>query len=368
MSNLKYTVMNKQIRQYLFFLCLIPIIGMANPNPDKDKFEKSKTINKEFNVNANALLKINNKYGNVDVVSWNENRIVIEVKITASGNNESKVIAKLNEISVNFESSSSQVYAKTTFEKSSGWGNNNSNVNFQIDYKVKMPITNQADFTNDYGSISINELKGKADIHCDYGKIIIGSLFHENNSINIDYTNDSHIEFINGGSVNADYSDLTIEKAKKIDLNADYTKTKIENIEDFHFNCDYGKVDVGNANTVIGNGDYLTMQFGIIYNKLEIGADYGSFRLNELKKDFSNLKVDTDYTGVKIGIESGAAFDFIVKTSYGGFDLNVDNATYAKKIVKSTSKYYEGFVNKANSNSKIEITTSYGGVNIFTNQ
>ncbi len=354
------------VYKILFFLSIIPMIGMANPNPGKNKYEKSKTIKKEFNVNANALLKISNKYGNVDVISWNENRVVIEVRITASGNNESKVVSKLNEISVNFESSSSQVYAKTTFEKYSGWGNNNSNVNFQIDYKVKMPVTNQADFTNDYGSISLNELKGKADINCDYGKIIIGSLFHENNSINIDYTNNSTIEFINGGSINADYSDLTIDKAKKIDLNADYTKTTIENIEDFDFNCDYGKLNVGNANKVFGDGDYLTMLFGTIFKELEVGADYGNFRLDELKNGFSNVKINADYTGVKIGIESGAAFDFMIKTGYGGFDMNVDKATYSKKIVKSNSKYYEGFVNKANSNSKIEITTSYGSVTMFT--
>lgn len=360
--------MKTTIHKILFFLSIIPMIAMANPNPGKDKFEKSKNINKEFSVNANALLKINNKYGNVDVVSWNENRVVIEVKITTSGNNESKVIAKLNEISVNFESSSSLVYAKTTFEKNSGWGNNNSNVNFRIDYKVKMPTTNQADFTNDYGSISLNELKGKADINCDYGKIIIGSLFHENNSINIDYTNNSTIAFINGGSINADYSELTIEKAKKLDLNADYTKTTVENIENFDFNCDYGKLNVGNGNIVIGNGDYLTMNFGTIFKELEIDADYGGFRLDELKNGFSNVTLNADYTGVKIGIEAGTSFDFMIKTGYGGFHMDVDNATYSKKIVKSSSKYYEGFVNKANSNSKMEISTSYGSVTIFTKQ
>jgi hypothetical protein len=359
--------MKTTLHKILFFLSVLPMIAVANPNHGKDRYEKSKTINKEFNVNANALLKINNKYGNVDVISWNENRVVIEVKITTSGNNESKVIAKLNEISVDFANSSSQVYAKTIFEKSSGWGNNNSNVNFRVDYKVKMPITNQADFTNDYGSISLNELKGKAAINCDYGKIIIGSLFHENNSINIDYTNNSTITFINGGDVNADYSELTIEKAKRIDLNADYTKSTVENVEDLNFNCDYGKLDIGNANKIFGDGDYLTMNFDTVFKDLEVIADYGNFRLNKLKNGFSNLKVNADYTGVKIGIESGAAFDFMIKTGYGGFDMDIDNASYAKKIVKSNSKYFEGFVLKENSNSKVEITTSYGGVTIFNN-
>lgn len=358
--------MKIKLLHVLFVFCFIPLIGMANPK-DED-YKKSKIIKKEFDVNANSILKINNKYGNVDVVSWNQNRVEIEVTITATGNNESRVDQKLNEIRVDFENSTSLVSAKTIIEKSSGWAiSRSSNVNFQIDYKVKMPVTNSADFTNDYGSISLNELRGKADINCDYGKIIIGSLFHENNSINIDYTNDSNIEFINSGSINADYSSFRVEKAKKIVLNADYTNSVFENIEELNFNCDYGKIEVGNANRVVGDGDYLTMNFGTVYKKIQINADYGGFRLDKLGKDFESLKADMDYTGVKIGIESNAAFGFIIKTNYGEFSLDMDNVTYAKKIVKSSSKYYEGNANSASATSKIEITANYGNVKLYTN-
>jgi len=288
----------KNMKKILLICLLIPIIGIANPHPKKGKYEKSKTINKEFKVNADALLKINNKYGNVDVVSWNQNRIVIEVKITVSGNNESKVISRLEQINVNFEGSSSQVSAKTVIQKtSSSWFGSNNNLNYQIDYKVKVPVTNDVNLVNDYGTISLNELKGRADINCDYGKILIGSLFHEDNDINIDYTSNSVIGFINSGNINADYSKLRIEKAKKIDLNANYTTTVFENIENLNFNCDYGKIEVQNGNRITGNGDYLTMRFGTIYKKIEIDADYGGLRINKLMKGFDSVKINSDYTG-----------------------------------------------------------------------
>ncbi|MCH8325837.1 MAG: hypothetical protein IIB83_04655 [Bacteroidetes bacterium] len=44
------------------------------------------------------LLKIKNKYGNVDIVSWSQNRIAIEVVITVTGNNEDAVEKKLKNI------------------------------------------------------------------------------------------------------------------------------------------------------------------------------------------------------------------------------------------------------------------------------
>lgn len=362
--------MKRSLLSIILFLSLAPLVAFSNPNPVKGKYEKSKTINKEFNVNANALLRINNKYGNVDVVSWNENRVVIEIKITVNGSNESKVEDRLKNINVEFSNSSSEVSAKTTFGSKStwsGWKNNNNNLKFQIDYKVKMPIGNQADFDNDYGSISLNELNGKADINCDYGQISIGSLNHSDNSINIDYTNNSTIGYMGGGSINADYSSLTVEKAKNIDLNADYSTSIFENLENLEFNCDYGKLQVDNGNNVTGNGDYLSMRFGEIYKNLSLEADYGNIRVEKLMKGFSNVKIDTDYTGIKIGLDPSASFDFVANLRYAGFSFEGNNVDYNKKIVKNNSKYYEGTVNGGNSQSTVEIDSEYGSVKFYNN-
>lgn len=361
--------MKKNILRIIFFISLIPLIGLANTDPKKGDYEKSKTVKKEYNVNADALVKISNKYGNVDVVSWNENRVVIEVKITVSGNNEDKVISRLDKIDIVFTSSKSEVYAKTVIEKSSSswFRSDNNNMNYQIDYKVKMPVTNDAHLMNDYGTISLNELKGTAKINCDYGKILIGSLFHDGNSINIDYTNNSVIEYMKSGSINADYSKLRVEKAKSINLNADYTSTVIENIEDLNFNCDYGNIDVEKANSIEGNGDYLTMRFGDIYKNLNIVADYGGIRVNKLMKGFEKVYIHSDYTGVKIGLDQEASFNFTAKLSYGGFNLDGENVTYLKKVVKSTSKYYEGYVNKENSGATVEISSDYGSIKMYNN-
>ena len=356
------------MNKILLVFLLIPLLGIANPEYKKGKYEKSKKVKKEYSVNANALVKISNKYGNLDVVTWEENRVVIEVTITVSGNNEDKIESRLNKIHIQFSGSSNQVTAKTVIDKvSSGWFGSNNNINYQIDYKVKMPVTNNVNFINDYGTISLNELKGKANINCDYGKVLIGSLYHEDNSINMDYTSNSVIEFINTGRVNADYSKLRIEKAKYIDLNADYTTTVIENIEKLDFNCDYGKIEVENGNIIEGNGDYLTMRFGKVYKKLVVDADYGGIRINKVMNGFDSVKIVSDYTGIKIGLEDGISFDFIAKLSYAGFSYDKDNITYIKRIEKSESKYFEGFVNKENSNSKIEITSDYGSVKLYNN-
>lgn len=360
--------MKRSIQLIIVMFMVLPMLSMANPINGKWDYEKTKTIKKEFDVNADALLNIKNKYGNVDVISWNQNRVEIEVTITVSGNNEAKVIDRLSKINVNFENSKSAVSAKTSIENSSkGWYNSKNKMNYQIDYKVKVPVTNSVDLSNDYGTITLNEIKGKAEINCDYGKILIGNLFHENNSINIDYTSDSEIELMNGGTINADYSKFRIEKAKNISLNADYTDSKFGHMEDLNFACDYGKLEVDRANNIDGNGDYLTIRIGTVYKNLSIDADYGGIKVDKLMKGFENVRIHSDYAGIKIGMENDISFNFIGKSSYGGFSIEGENVTYLKKVVKSNSKYYEGFVQKENSGAKIDISSEYGSVKLYKN-
>lgn len=360
--------MKRSIQLIIAMFMVLPMLSLAGPINGKWDYEKTKTIKKEFDVNADASLSIKNKYGNVDVISWDQNRVEIEVTITVSGNNESKVIDRLSKINVNFESSKSAVSAKTNIENNSkGWYNSNNKMNYQINYKVKVPVTNSVGLENDYGTISLNEIKGQAKIDCDYGKILIGNLYHENNTINIDYTSDSEIELINGGTINADYSKFRIVKAKKIELNADYTDSEFGQMEDLTFACDYGKLEVERANNIQGNGDYVTIRIGTIYKNLSIDADYGGIKVDKLMKGFENVSIHSDYAGVKIGMDKDISFNFTGKSSYGGFDIEGEDVTYLKKVVKSNSKYYEGFVKQQNSGAKVDISSEYGSIKLYNN-
>ncbi len=358
---------NKYLHRIVFLLALLPAISFAT-DTDKGKYEKTKSIKKEYAVNSDALLRINNRYGNVDVTSWDKNQVVIEVKITVSGNDEDKVVKRLSMIDVDFAASRGEVSAKTVIEKNSSswswnWGKKN-NFHYQIDYIIKVPVTNSARLNNDYGNIYLNELKGDASINCDYGKIEIGDLLGDNNSINIDYCSSSTIAKMNGGSINADYSKFTVEEAGDIRLNADYTTSVFEIMNNLNYNCDYGSLTANDARSVEGNGDYLTTRLGKISKKVAITSDYGSIRIEDLQEGFDSVTINGDYCGIKIGTPD-APFSFVLKLSYGGFKRGDSGYNFTKKIVKSSSKYYEGTYKSGSSNSKITIDSDYGSVTFY---
>lgn len=350
----------------LTLLLLLPAAIFANNDNDwRGKHTKKKTIKKEYNVSKDATLKIDNRYGNLDVVTWNENRIVFEITITTNGNDEDKVQDKLDDIDVNFSATSNYVSAETQIGKSKSkswwnWGNSN-NVNIQINYLVKLPITNNVDLNNDYGSILLGTLQGHATINCDYGKITTKELLADNNNISFDYTNNSYFEYIKSGKINADYSGFTVAKAKNLDIVADYTNSVVEIAENVIYNCDYGSLRVNNVNNFSGNGDYLTVVLGDVYKNVQIKADYGSIKIGKMTKNAGNVFIDSDYVGIKIGIDSNYNFDFEIDLDYGS--LNGDNDfEFNMKNERSTSKYYKGYKNTKNSGNLITIKSDYGSV------
>lgn len=354
--------------KFLLLLLLIPFLGAA-ANDFDGRYTKEKKINKKFNVSANALLKVNNSYGNVDISTWDQNRIEIEVSIKTNGNDEEKVIQRLQEIDVEFSNSSSQVSARTVFDRQdkSWWSNlfgSSSNVSMEINYKIKAPVKNSVDLNNDYGNIRIDRLEGNANISCDYGRLFIGDLLGDNNQLNFDYTRNSTINYIKRGTINADYSEYTIEEAGSLDINADYTESRIGKVENIKFNCDYGGISINKLRNLRGQGDYVGVKLGSVYNSVELEMDYGSASIDKVMKGAQQVNINSDYTSVKIGYHRSTPFNFRITTSYGGVKgIDGEDGFQVNKRRQSTGdNFYEGYHLSENSGGSINVKSSYGSV------
>lgn len=349
---------------------IIPTLAFSDVSDNK-KHEKSKTIQKSFTVNKEAIVSLKNKYGNLNITTWNKNTVEIKVKITVKGNDLDDVSDKLENITVNFDAGSNFVNAATkiTSKKSSwSWWGKSNNLNYKIDYIVKMPETNQVNLNNKYGNIYLDKLSGKSAINCDYGKIDIGELKNDANYINLDYCTTSTIGFAKNAAINIDYSKLYVEKSENIKVNADYSTFNGGEIKNIDFNTDYGSIRINNAENVDGNGDYTDMKFGKITKNLTINTDYGSISIDELVAGFENVVISASYAGVKIGAHKNTNFNFDINLQYGSFKKDDNLVDVFKSEVKSTKKKYQGVFGKGKTtSSNVIIKSNYGSVTIEEN-
>ncbi|MFV8226856.1 hypothetical protein [Christiangramia aquimixticola] len=334
----------------------------------RGKHTRKKKIQKEFKVSERSNLKINNSYGNIDITSWEENRVVIEVIITTNGDNLENVEEKLRDIHIDFNQSASGVSAKTQFnrEERAWWKNifdSSNNVNMEINYIVRVPVGNNLDLDNDYGGIYLDKTTGNTKISCDYGKLDIGELRGKYNELSFDYTRNSKIGYITQATIDADYSDYEVEEAKKLNINADYSNSRISKVERLEFNCDYGSIEIGKVKILEGNGDYLSTRINRIFEVADLNLDYGSLKIDKLVKGVSRIDIDTDYAGIKLGYDRELAFNFNVNSSYGNIrgteDLNVKMNDKGTTTHKVSGSYGSGNA------AEISISSNYGNVNFI---
>ena len=358
----------KTIHKLVLLLLLVPSVVLANNEISKEKHEKDKTISKSFDVNSDAKLEIYNKYGDINVTSWNQNRVEIDVKVIVKGNDEDNVEELLDKIKVDFTSSSSLVTARTIIgNKNWGFWKKKRKISYKINYTVKMPITNDVKLNNDYGAITLDELEGNADISCDYGKITIGDLKGKDTSISLDYCGSSTVDSMKDGDISIDYSKLTVENATNVDISMDYSTMKFNQVADLSFSADYGSLTVDNVDSASGTGDYTGIKFGTVNKRFKLNTDYGSVRIKNLAEGFDYVDIDTEFASVKIGMAPNISFDFVLDLQYAGFKRDNDKIDMRKSIKKNNKAHYEGTYGKGNSNSKITIRSEYGGITFYEN-
>jgi hypothetical protein len=358
------------LSKYLIpILLLLPFTINAAIEGDgaKGKYTKEKTIKKEFNVNSDALFKVKNSYGNLNITSWDQDKVMIEVHIKTNGNNEEKVSERLRQIDVDFENSSGMVSAITRFGKKnnnwSWWGKRN-NINVQVNYTIKLPVKNSVNLNNDYGNIYLDRIDGHAKINCDYGKMEIGELRGRNNELRFDYTSRSTFEYINSAEIIADYSGFTVEKAGNLTVRADYTNAVVGEMGNLEFRSNYGSLQAKNTKNVDGNGDYVSIKLGEVHGNVDITSDYGSVKIGKLAADAGNVNIKSDYTGIKIGYDASYHFDFEIATEYAGVS-GKDDFTINVSKEKSSNKYYKGFYGKENAGNRVTIDSEYGGISFY---
>ena len=329
----------------------------------------TKKIHKEIQVSKDALIEIDNSYGDLNITSWDQDKVVIDVLITVKGENSKKTQEKLNAIDVSFLLSPEKVMAETKIDMgwSFGWfyfgyGSFNSE-KYRIDYNIKLPKTSSVDLTNDYGTIRLNSLEGKANISCDFGQLIIGELMADNNILDFDYSSDSSVEYIKGGTIKADYAGFTIEKAEDIYLIADYTSSNIVEVTNLNYNCDFGNITIDNVTNLEGEGENITQRIGNVSGSLEIDGDFGSIKIDRIKSSSKNVCIEADYTDIEIGYEKDYSFNFNIDLQYASFNPD-DELTIRNRDVQNSSKKYLGFHGSENSSNTVNINAEFGGVTL----
>ncbi len=395
---MKLVFKNRRVRQLVNWSALVlgltalPYLGFAGDpvqqeqpipeqqeQPEQDAQEFTKTVKKEFPISTTGIVDLTNKYGKVEVHTWERNRVKIDVTIVVDARSESAAQDVFDRIQIDFSNDDDFVKAETTIEPSnSWWGSNNNKSEFQINYEVYMPESCNLELNNQYGDSSVEAISGKADVKVKYGNFQLDGvggdlhvyLGYGNGTIAKarDVTADvsySKINFNDVQDVNFDtkYSKVYVDKGAVIKADSKYDHFYFGKIDRLNCESHYGNVEISDAETVIADSRYTDYVVGKLRENADFNIEYGGLKLMDLTKGFSSVLLDGKYSDFKIYVEPEASFTLDGATNYAAIKYpDAMEVTFEKD--KGTSHEVKGHVGTAGARSIIKANLEYGGLRV----
>ncbi len=270
-----------------------------------------KRINKEYNISEGFTLGIDNEYGEINIVNWDQDVVDVEITISVESKSESKAEDILEKIEIDISESKSRVDFDTEVEQVNTGGKTKINVV----YDVKAPAYINATLEQSYGSMYIQEITGIADLEVRYGSLMATALMNQDrdswNTLDLKY-GEATIEKVTALAAEVKYSELTVNESMVLETESAYSKLYLGKVVDLSAECKYDKL----------NMDLLT---GI----LEVDAAYTNVSVGRISNDFSEVFVDLAYGNFKAGLDPHPAFAIEADVTYGS--INIPEGDYVKE-------------------------------------
>lgn len=323
--------------------------------------EFTKNITREFDQLPNGTTALYNKYGKVDVKTWAQNKVKIDINIVVNADNQSDADRTFNRIKVDFYNSNGYVKAETQIEDGgnnggwmgtlTSWGGSNSCNDFKINYDVYLPIGNSVDLKNRYGDSFLAALEGKLTAEIKYGDLRSEGLKNDL-ALDLGYGKANFVNAVNiGGSISygeitvgecrdirldTKYSDMEFRRANDLNLTSKYDDFEIGTIHNLTANSKYGDLKVTSAHNVNLTSQYSDLTLGWLGAKGDFDMSYGSVKLDALDKAFSELQIDGSYTDFTIVAGKNVGYKLDATGNYT--DIKYPNGLNVSKFDESGSR------------------------------
>lgn len=373
------------IAALLFAPAIVQAGDPEQPEPQQQETlqkaqEFTKTIKKEFSINATGTVNLINKYGKVNVQTWDKNRAKIDVTIVVKAGSESEAQRVFDRIRIDFANDDNFVKAETVIEstKSTWWSWGNDRSEFQINYEVFMPPSASLDLSNKYGDSFVAPISSKANVNVKYGNFRLEGVGGDLN-VNLGYGNGTVVKARNvvadvsyskiifndmrDATMTTSYSKITVDNGGDLKAESRYDQFSLAKLSRFNCQSRYGNVEIGDVESIVAVSRYTDYKIGRLSDKGDFDLQYGGLKVDHLAKGFSAINMLGKYSDFKIDVEEGASYIFDAATNYAGITYPEGlNVTYEKD--KGTSHEVKGHKGTQNARSVIKASLNYGGLKV----
>jgi hypothetical protein len=356
-------IFNQKILFIGFYFLLITSVVYS-----QEEFIKKEE--KTFNINKNSQFTIKNKYGDIEIRDWQEDKLSIKAEIIIREGSKQKADEMFELVNIEISQTGDLITAVTNYQDEffnlAGKNFVNDDKKFEIKYQIMLPSWLKVDAENMYGDIFISKLNSPSTIKVKYGTLKINQLYAESKEsmaeVDLAYSK-GNIEDCRWLRVVASYSKLSIDESKAMVAISNYSKIYLDNGSSLVCESKYDSYELGTIANFVTESKYSNIKIEKLTNKLVLNTKYTDTKVANIPSGFERVEINNSYGSIKVGIDPSASyyldgFAKYARISYGE-NPNVNLSQ------ENTEMRVNGLIgNERGTDAQVKIETNYGSVNI----
>lgn len=370
-------------------ICLSSFNILANDNRDY-----TKEIHEEYDFVSNGRISIENKFGEVRIETWDEDRVVVDVIVTVDSDSERLADDIFDEIQIDFDLDDDYLSIVTEFENDDrrNWDfwdyveeiidfsqiYNRRSVEFSVDYRLSIPKTTKLDIENSFGDCIVEEIDNDVKIFIKHGDLTCENISKEldlkiqHGQATLDEVQELDLESSNAEiklrsaktvNIETRHSNFDLGTIGTMRSESSHDDFRIDEVGEFRNTGRYDDFEINKVDDFRISSRYTDVRLINLENSGDIEIESGEFELKDLDQNFDQLDLDVKNTKVYLNMDSETSYRF----DFTGESTRVDIPS--NLILNNEEEFdeeirLEGYNRSASGSGKIEIRMKHGSLRI----
>ena len=298
---------------YISFALFFITIGLKAQVP-----EYTRHVSRSFRITGNMSVDITNKYGRVQIISWDNDSVKFDIDLRIRAKDKQK-LEKLKQ-NIEFEFTPGQYYllAQTKFGETgsdvikdlvdiAGSYLSSSN-SVTVNYTVMVPRWVSIKIENKFGDVYFDDLDGSLNLILSYGDMNANRL---NGRSEIKLTSgDGEIGYLKDGQISLSYGNMHIGEAGKLTAITRSSNITINKADNLKLDSRRDKVYLNETVSLSITSYFSNVNVTSLQKDLNFTGRYGDITLNNILRSFSLINLSSEYTDLTLVFEKPVSFSF----------------------------------------------------------
>lgn len=353
-------------------LLLLPILLISNYS-FAGFFEEEKKVSCAYKVLAIPSIEIDNKYGEVQVVTWQKDSVKLEATIIATSDKLQDLSKLMGKVDVVCRGTESTVIFSTEWSDGVSFLNKgsmdlknilNSDKKLIVNYKVYLPEDSRLSIKNHFGDIYLPNFTGPLRIDLAHGDLRAREI-KDARSISVRYGK-VLIKKIDQGLLKVEYGNIILDKSDILTLESKSSTIELLEAGRLAIKSKNDELRIDQVNSLRGSAYFSHLLVKRAQNLVDLKTNYGDLNLREISSEFELIHLDGNNTDYDLEFFKGVQFQFTIETmKQRGLSYPAEVQLTAEESLDKDVLRYEGFLGAKEATAKIKINQKSGYLNLY---